>query len=61
MNMRLVALHDGPLFFNSVPSLNGDLCEPFALKIILITGCKIFVFVVRESMLKMHLSMKKIK
>ena len=50
MNMRLVALHDGPLFFNSVPSLNGDLCEPFALKILLITGCKIFVFVVRESM-----------
>ena len=35
--MLVVALNVGPLFFSFVPSLNNDVCEPFALKKIRIT------------------------
>ena len=30
--MVVFALNVGPLFFSFVPSLNDDICEPFALK-----------------------------
>ena len=41
--MLVVALNVGPMFFSFVPSLNDDVCEPFALKKIRITHVAIAV------------------
>ena len=54
------------LFFSFVPSLNDDVCEPFALKKILITHVAVsfktnLLYLSFKDILKMHLSMENIK
>ena len=65
--MLVVALNVGPLFFSFVPSLNDDVCEPFALKKIRITHVAVVVSIKTNlyllfnksiDRLKMHLSME---
>ena len=61
--MLVVAHNVGPLFFSLVPSLNDDVCEPFALKNNNVSLKRNLIYLSFKSieMLKMHLNMENIE